>query len=154
MIDYYKITNKTMAILPAFHMDYSSKIIEVDTTKYFTESPLQIIKSNCLVGGAAYEGRKKAVTHHLPFHQKTPIPINISYGIYAFPTKSPKNINCSWLFFHSIEKIITKNESVVIEFKNGQELQVGDSVYTLQKQYDRTGMCKVIFENGTTNDLR
>ncbi|WP_089742613.1 competence protein ComK [Gracilibacillus ureilyticus] len=37
---------------------------------------LNIIKSNCLEGGARYEVRKEAVIHRLTFHHKPPISIS------------------------------------------------------------------------------
>ncbi|SER23505.1 competence protein ComK [Gracilibacillus ureilyticus] len=148
MTGLYQITKKTMAIMPAFEFNYSSKVLETDTVKYLDESPIHIIKSNCLAGGASYEGRKKAVIHHLSFHQKTPIPIYLQHDIYAFPTRSPQSIHCSWLFHHTIRKITTQNKHTLIIFHNGQQLQVEDSFYSIKKQYDRTGMCRAVFEYG------
>lgn len=39
LMDSYKITKKTMAILAAFVHGYKFKIIEVDRIKHFTGSP-------------------------------------------------------------------------------------------------------------------
>ncbi|WP_018930667.1 competence protein ComK [Gracilibacillus lacisalsi] len=150
MIKDYRITRKTLAIVPNKDIFNQSKIIEREKEIYHSSSPFQIIKENCMHYGAAYDGRKKSVQHHLDFHQKTPIPVAPSKGIYTFPTETPQNYNCCWLFFHGVKRILTNKENnppnTIVLFINEKWLTLDTSTYTLKTQYDRTGMCKVVFD--------
>ncbi|MFD2656625.1 competence protein ComK [Gracilibacillus thailandensis] len=146
MIKDYRITRKTLAIVPNKDIFYQSKIIEREKEIYHSSSPFPIIKENCMHYGAAYDGRKKSVQHHLNFHQKTPIPVSPSKGIYTFPTEAPENDNCCWLFFHGVKYIFNNTENTIVLFINEKWLTLDTSTYTLKTQYDRTGMCKVVFD--------
>ncbi|WP_208586118.1 competence protein ComK [Gracilibacillus suaedae] len=150
MIKGYRITRKTLAIVPNKDIFHQSKIIEMEKDLYHPSSPFPIIKENCLYYGAAYNGRKKSVQHHLDFHQKTPIPIAPSREIYTFPTEAPQNNNCCWLFFHGVKDIFSNTEanptSTTILLINEKWLTLNNSTYTLKTQYNRTGMCKVVFD--------
>ncbi|WP_163538998.1 competence protein ComK [Gracilibacillus sp. YIM 98692] len=151
MISSYQITHQTLAILPAYEMEFQAKVIEFDQEILIQQTPLDIIKQNCKDGGSTYEGRKQAVYHHLNFKQKTPIPIHPIHYIYAFPTKSPTDHDCVWLFFYNIKKVTpaspesNEHAQTMILFHSGQQLALTESPYTIQKQYDRTGMCTVVF---------
>ncbi|SFL34142.1 competence protein ComK [Gracilibacillus orientalis] len=150
MMKDYRITRKTLAIISNKDIFHQSKIVEMEKEIHHSSPPLQIIKENCMHYGAAYDGRKKSVQHHLDFHQKTPIPIVASKAIYTFPTESPQNDNCCWLFFHGVKDIFTETKNnitnTVVLLINGKLLTLDISIYTIKEQYDRTGMCKVVFD--------
>ena len=55
----YEINQRTMALLPVAHIEYSTLVIEQYRQLYVKQTPLQIIKAACLDGGAEYEGKKK-----------------------------------------------------------------------------------------------
>ncbi|MEH7385787.1 competence protein ComK [Bacillus sp. JJ1521] len=142
----YEVTPLTMSILPARDIDYFAIVIEEYQTLYVRQTPLQIIKTACLEGGATYEGRRKAVTYLTGAIQKVPIPINPRRNIFAFPTHSPTAFECSWIFYHHIKTIIPIQQinnatQSIIQFKNQQELPMTESHYLLEKQYTRTAMC-------------
>lgn len=141
----YEVNPQTQAILPAREIEYSAIVKEDHQTLYIRQTPLQIIKSACLEGGATYEGRRKAVTHLTGAIQKIPIPINPRRNIFAFPTHSPTAFECNWIFYHHIKSIVPSQQSntiqSIIHFKNQQELPMNESHYLLEKQYTRTTMC-------------
>lgn len=121
----YKITDKTMAILPVTSPKNTSKVFESDQEKTLTfkEIPFTIIEKNCLSYFSSYNGRRAAVLYHEPNYKvKTPIPISSTKGIIAFPTQGPSRIDCAWIFYHHVAKIVERDGGSVVIFKNGTEL--------------------------------
>lgn len=154
VLDYYTINEQTMAILPAYHIEYESIVIEVDQTYYVKINPLKLIQENCLINGASYDGRRKSVIFLTGYSRCIPIPINPRHDIYVFPTHSPQNDQCSWIFFNHIQRVsraTNKNESV-IHFKNGQDLTINISFHTLSKQNFRVFICRQNLLERTTSD--
>ncbi|GGP07509.1 MULTISPECIES: competence protein ComK [Oceanobacillus] len=121
----YKITDKTMAILPVGSPKNTSKVFESDQKKTLTfkEMPLSIIEKNCLRYFSSYNGRRAAVLYHEPnYKMKTPIPISSTKGIIAFPTQGPSRIDCAWIFYNHVAKIVKREGGSAVIFKNGTEL--------------------------------
>lgn len=64
--------------------------------------------------------------------------------IYAFPTQSPSNFSCSWVFAKHIDKIIkhpqakTEQTQSTIIFRTGKTIDFEESTYQLQNQLTRT----------------
>lgn len=144
ILDCYSINENTLVIMPAFNIEYESIIIELESTLYVKQSPLQIIKENCLENAASYEGRRRSVVHLTGFSRCVPIPINPRKDIFTFPTHSPKNMNCSWVFFKYIEQIErgkNKTESIV-HLINGRSITFDISFHTLFNQKFRTFVCR------------
>ncbi len=83
--------------------------------------------------------------HHLDFQQKVPIPLSPKLDLYTFPTESPTSHHCMWLFFHAIESINATSGGTQVILINNTSLLLEQSYHTIQKQYDRAGMCKVVF---------
>src|SRR5690625_5946515 len=63
----YIITTKTYALIPTRSTDHQTKVIEEDHTYYVNQSPLELIKLNCLLNGSDFTGRAKSITYHLNF---------------------------------------------------------------------------------------
>lgn len=148
----YEINSSTMAIIVAAQLDYYSIAIERNGSFPIRKSPLELIKRACLEGGSSYEGRRIAVHYFTGIKHKAPIPINPQQGLFAFPTLSPSQFSCAWLFYHHIASIkpITKGKKAkqtLITFKNKEQLTLPISHYILQKQYQRTSQCIVQFSN-------
>ncbi|WP_047982620.1 competence protein ComK [Ornithinibacillus contaminans] len=140
----YQIHEKTMALIPAKHIDYATIAIEQDQKLFINQNPKQIMKQNCLDHLASFEGRRDAVTHQIGYKRKVPIAINPSRNLFTFPTHSPDNHNCHWIFYHHILKISASTKSPnhsIITFTSGEQLQVRISFYVLEKQIHRTAMC-------------
>lgn len=144
VLDDYSINKKTAAIKPAYEIEYESVIIEGSTTFYVKKHPFKLIKENCLKNGSSYNGRRKSIIYLTGFSRCVPIPINPRKDIFAFPTHSPKNDNCSWIFFHHIKRILKtddKNQSIVC-LKNKQNLTIDSSYHTLFNQKFRIFVCR------------
>jgi competence protein ComK len=154
ILEHYDINRST---LPAAHMDYSTIVLEGNRQLFVKKTPLQLIKAACLDGWSTYEGRRKAVMYLTGSKQKVPIPVNPRDNIYAFPTQSPKEFNCSWIFYHHVKFIHpthVKTEDPIqsiITFKNHQELPMNESCYVLEKQMQRTAICILSFSNPVQN---
>lgn len=143
----YKITLDTFALLPAFDIDYQTRAITSEGVINIAHPPLSIIKENCLRYGSSYNGRREAVLYHLNYIQRTPIPIHPSLGIIAFPTKSIKHADCIWLFLHAIHDIRKVDQKVYIEFINGQQLNLNESIHIIKKNFDRAENVMGLFQS-------
>lgn len=142
---HYEISPTTLAILPAYHPTYASKIIDLQGDFYSHETPITLIETACLEGGSSLEGRRKALRHKLSFHQYPPIPINPLEDIYAFPTCSPESYECIWIFYEHILQLQPKLQSTIVTFQNHQSIEVPVSLAVMKKQISRTESCIVAF---------
>ncbi|WP_077623203.1 competence protein ComK [Sediminibacillus massiliensis] len=144
VLNHYEINEKTLALLPAAHIDYATIVLEGDKTFHISQTPLQLIKTACLEAGASYDGRRKAVMYQTGSKRKTPIPINPGKHIYAFPTQSPSLFSCAWIFYHhilSIKPLANKpTEKSMIIFDNGIKLPLQESHFVLENQRQRTAL--------------
>lgn len=147
VLTHYQINEQTLALLPAFHFDYDTIVLEVDRTLYVKMKPLQLVEQACLDGGATYEGRRGAVTYQTGAKRKVPIPICPQRNLFTFPTQSPSEFTCHWIFYTHVHAITpcrtTKKSNIkaIITFKNGQQLPMSESYYLLQRQMQRTAIC-------------
>lgn len=140
----YEVNTKTMALLAVDHWQYSTIVREVDEEFYVKQTPLQLIKEACLAGGSTYEGRRAAVVAQTRNRHKVPIPIHVDQQIYAFPTHSPKQPNCHWLFYQHIASLkMNPNQTSqsIITFRNSNQLKLNVSHYIIEKQMHRTAYC-------------
>ena len=150
ILNYYEINPDTAALLPAYHTDYSTIVWERDQILHVKKTQIQLLKEGCLEGGAEYDGRRIAVTHKTGVQSKIPIPVSPLDHIYAFPTHSPKQHECSWIFYHHIKSIKrhpkhpTQSTLLLNSFK---ELSLDISYHTLEKQIQRTAYCIVRFSH-------
>jgi len=140
----YNIHPETIAIIPAYNMDYDSIVMETNATYYVHRTPLEIVQEACWHDWTTYDGRRKAVARRMGFQQKTPIPINWQKDIYFFPTHSPKHMDNHWISLKHVvhfEKNTHKN-SISIFLTNNQTIEVNMSLHTLEKQIQRTRACE------------
>lgn len=147
ILSHYKITEKTLSLQPAAHIEYQTIVEEEQQIYYVKQTPLQIIKEAVLHGGATYNGRREAISYLTGIQKKIPIPIEPNKQIYAFPTLSPTQNDCCWIFFHHVDAIRSyklpndKSYRSIILFKNGTKLNMKESAFTLEKQMYRTWLC-------------
>ncbi|MFC4386599.1 competence protein ComK [Gracilibacillus marinus] len=144
----YLITPHTLALLPHYSIDHQTKVLETNQSILCKEPPLQLIKLNCLIGGSSYDGRKEAMTYHFGFKQRIPIAIFPQQNLYFFPTKSPEAPDCIWLSLANIRFIKRHENKTNVQFHNGYILTLEQSLYTVRKQHERAGMCKLMYEMG------
>jgi competence protein ComK len=142
----YIVNPKTVAILSHFDIQNQTKVIDEDGEFYMGKKPIQLIKDSCLEYRSTYEGRRKAVMHHMNFTQKVPIPINPRDKIYVFPTHAPDQFECMWIVYNNVKRVVSNSKGgPLIIFKNGQTIEAGVSIYTLQRQMERTAHCMFCF---------
>ncbi|MGP7818040.1 competence protein ComK [Niallia sp. 01092] len=143
----YDIDEKTLALIPVKHIHYHTIVLTSNQNLYVKKTPFELIKKAALNGGSDYRGRRTSMIYLTGIKQKNPIPISESKNIFAFPTQSPKQLNCYWIFFHHVDSIkpiesASSERHSIILFKNKQKLHIKESVYLLEKQMYRTWLCK------------
>ncbi|MBU9711676.1 competence protein ComK [Bacillus tamaricis] len=134
--------------MPVAHTDYDTTVFEGDQQLFVKQTAMEQLKQDCLKDCSSYEGRRMAVTFRTGIERKAPIPINFLLKIYAFPTHSPKNPNCSWLFpahIHSITANPKDAQQSIITFKNGRSIVLNTPAIILNKQMHRTTYCIYVF---------
>lgn len=140
----YGVGLGTQAIGPAWHVKYQSIIHDQKGIFYSTATPLQLIKEACSIYFGTYEGKRDCVIQYLGYYQKTPIPISIIHSLYAFPTTSPREHKCVWIFLHHIayfDEHPNDPSKTVIFFNNGTHLVVDTPPSIIYKQIGRTLAC-------------
>ncbi|WP_088034848.1 competence protein ComK [Evansella clarkii] len=148
ILENYRINGQTLAILPAYHIGYQSVVLEGSKTIYVKEKPMKLIESACISGGADYNGSRRAVMCQLDLRRKVPIPVNREKDIYAFPTHSPKQYDCHWLFYSQIFCITPHPDNPQksqITFINERRLELDIAPWLLVKQMYKTGYVKTKF---------
>lgn len=140
----YKVNEKTNALKPAFQLDYQTIVLEGKREFYVKKTPLELIKLAAIRGGADYDGRRTSMSYLTGIHKKIPIPINPQKNIYAFPTTSPSQAHCCWIFFHHVDEIKPSKGTYrsIVQFKNGSEIKMNETLHILEKQMYRTWLCK------------
>ncbi len=137
-----------MALIPARQIHYCTVAIEPLQQHHVNQLTLTMIKEACLPGGSTYDGRRLAVISQTGAQNKVPIPINPMELIYAFPTSSPSNPDCIWIFYTHVKTIKPHPKqptSSLVVFKNYHEIEVPVSLQVLQRQMQRTSYCMVRF---------
>jgi competence protein ComK len=103
---------------------------------------------NLLYVVALLFSRKHEIRPRASQKSKVPIPISPRENIYAFPTHSPDNFECIWVFYHHV-KSIKKDPNIpkqtIITFKNTFQLTLNVSYRSIEKQMQRTSQCIVGF---------
>ncbi|WP_138418259.1 competence protein ComK [Aquibacillus sediminis] len=147
----YHVNERTMALIPAYHIEYDTIVLEAGRQLFVQQPAIQIIKSACLDGYSTYEGRRKAVNYQMGVKRKVPIPICPMKNIFTFPTQAPTDYDCHWIFYHHVQSIepYSSNEDSTIQsmitFKDGQHLPMKTSHHSLEKQMQRTAICILHF---------
>lgn len=92
---------------------------------------------------STYEGRIRASRFQMEFHKKTPLLISEN-SIEAFPTMSPSNPECMWVFNHSFTLKFHTLKSTILHYDHGLEVVVNASIHTIEKQ--RARMIMMIYK--------
>lgn len=146
IVNKYMVNNRTMLIMPAEAVDYYAVVKEIDRIVFVKQTPIDIIKENLLIGGSDFNGRRRSITYKLGMQKKLPMPINPPRNIYAFPTHSPKQFHCHWIFTEHIDQIhpVRNNRKYksAILFKNGEEIYFEVSAFILDNQVVKTWKVK------------
>jgi len=142
---FYKINEKTQALMKVDENYYRTKIIEEDGIKYSPLSPLKILDENCIMNGASLEGRTQTVKEILNSKSKLPIPVLLQKGIYMFPTTSAKNSNCIWLSYYQIKQYVQNGKQALVYLSDDKSIDVKTSWNQLDSQIKRTSQVIAYF---------
>ncbi|WP_186579793.1 competence protein ComK [Aquibacillus kalidii] len=151
VLPHYHVNSRTMSLIPGNHIDYQTIVFEPNKQILVSVPPIHIMKRACLDVLSSYEGRRSAVMHQTNYQKKVPIPIDPTNQIYAFPTHSPSDYRCMWIFYNHVLSIkentnkAQKDMKSIITFRDGRKLAVTESCYLLEKQMQRTATCMVQF---------
>ncbi|QSS99792.1 competence protein ComK [Pontibacillus sp. ALD_SL1] len=139
------VTPSTMVLAPHHHEWYQARILDRYAGEiYSKERPSKIIETSCLHWMTSPEGIRRAMKFQLDYHKKAPLAIQPELNIFAFPTMSPEQFGCIWIFpWHVWKKGGDKHGSYII-FLNGDRMDFPVSYYVLNKQYQRT--CEAFFK--------
>lgn len=135
--DEHLIDRSVLFVESYFETGKKSKITTKNDIFYSRDSVLTLIDKACMMFASTYEGRVKATRHNLKQHKKTTLLISED-GLAAYPTKSPNNPDCVWIFNHHyrLETIApTRTRILFDEFNVSTEVNV--SIGILQKQRSR-----------------
>ncbi|UFT98789.1 competence protein ComK [Radiobacillus kanasensis] len=146
ILENYEINEKTKALIPQKHMEYRTLVIETGGKKYYiNKTPIELIEHACIQGWSTLSGRRNAILKRTGFSRKVPILLDITRKIIAFPSKSPKSDECTWIFYHHILNILPDTKSgnstrpsTTVLFKDGYKLHMEESYYIINNQYSRT----------------
>lgn len=132
MINNYEINYETLAIIP---IDYKkSKIIEKDNILIINKSTTEIVDDSCKYFGSSFIGRQEGTKNLIGVNYKTPIIIEESKEIIFFPTSSPRFDNCFWISLNNLENYTKIDNKTIVNFKNGQVLELNISYGSLENQ--------------------
>src|SRR5699024_10879153 len=96
----YQINEKTIALCPAKEIDYDTIVLEQEATYRVSQTRMQLTNDACIANWSTFEGSRQAVIHHTNFRHKVPISIILEKNFYTFPTHSPSEFECHWIFFN------------------------------------------------------
>ena len=131
----YEINLSTLAIVPLD--SHISKIYEQDRDFIINKSVADIINNSCKYFGSSYNGRYEGAKDLLGMSYKLPIIIEETKEIIFFPTSSPRFNKCSWISLKNINNYEKKEDKVIINFKNGMNLEFDLSIFSLENQIYR-----------------
>lgn len=138
IIDTYITNTNTYMLLPVRAIDYYSIVLEKESIYYVKQTPLEIIRRSCLkLGLTTYEARRKVIAEEYSLRYKTPIVLSQLEEIFAFPTMSPVNQECCWIFQHK-DIIIGEAANKGALFINWEkQINLDISHHTLKTQFER-----------------
>ncbi|MCM3306951.1 competence protein ComK [Priestia megaterium] len=142
----YRIGLTTKALIPVNHPIYSTKVLD-ETGEYMLKRTCkQLLEEACIQELSTFNGSIAAVREMFPYKQLTPLVINRSKAIIAFPTLSPNDYHCIWIFasqVHTSQTLaLVDPTSTLIYFKDGTTIPVNLSYYSLEKKLARAVMVR------------
>lgn len=105
---------------------------------YSEARPVDVLNVFCVLHGSSYKGREEATRRlsHDQYKKKVPVMI-LSPVVAAFPTSSPHQLDCVWIFNHHLTFKELKQNLTEVIFPNGESIQVPVSKGLLEKQRSR-----------------
>ena len=127
----YEISEETLYLES---VGEKTKIIEKENIIEVDNKIQKIMENSCEYFGSSFEGRKKGTTNLIGVTHKSPIIIEETRGIIFFPTTSHRLEDCIWISLNNLKNYYKSNSNVVIEFNNGQKLNLNISYGVIDNQ--------------------
>ena len=128
----YEINIDTQAIIPIG--PEKSKVIEGNRTFIVNQPALKIIDKSCRFFGSSYQGRFLGTKNLIGISHKAPIIIEETREIIFFPTNSPRQDNCAWISLRHLQTYKKLNNSSILKFTGGHNINLDVSYGTLDNQ--------------------
>ena len=127
----YEINSDTLALIS---LDDKTKVFEKSKTFLVDKDTSRIMEDSCEYFGSSLSGRQKGTEKLIGVSYKAPIIVEESRNIIFFPTNSPRSKSCNWISLNNLERYYTKNNKIVIEFKNKQKIMLDMSFGIIDNQ--------------------
>lgn len=127
----YEINSETLALIA---VEDKTKVFEYDKTFIVDKEPIKIMEDSCAYFGSSLSGRQKGTEKLIGVSYKAPVIIEESNNIIFFPTSSPRIKSCNWISLNNLEKYYSKNNYIVLEFKNNQKIMLNLSYGIIDNQ--------------------
>ncbi|WP_232726167.1 competence protein ComK [Bacillus sp. FJAT-42315] len=140
-VESYLPSTSTMGLVEHRQKGFHTIIYDEKGTYYTHETAKQLLNKACLHRLFTYEGRLQATRKQLNYYKKTPLLICHEELIYTFPTISPEEPGCCWIFPRHVQSHSSIKGKMVVCFKNGVKLPLNCSPHVYYKQLDRATNC-------------
>ncbi|MEI2375267.1 competence protein ComK [Priestia megaterium] len=142
----YQIGLTTKALIPVNDPIHRTKVLDAAGEYMLSKTCKQLLEEACIRELSTFKGSIAAVRKMFPYKQLTPLVINRSQAIIAFPTSSPNDYGCAWIFASHVHTSHTlasvHSPSMLIYFKDGTFIPVKLSYYSLEKKLARAAVIR------------
>lgn len=144
-MDSYEVNKDTVALVPKNKKQ--TTVYEVDKTMVVNKPALKIMEESCEYFGSSLEGRQSGTTKIAGFTHKVPVIVEETFDLIFFPTKSPRNQDCSWINYAHTYKPAKFKDKTILELRNGKKLLLDVSKSTLDSQLLRSSILQVSLDD-------
>ena len=141
----YEINSNTYALIAK--QEGTSLILEKGQKSLCNQTTMEILNNSCEYYGSSLEGRLKGANNALGSCYKIPIIIEPDHDIVFFPTTSCRYEKCSWLSLNNIKTYYSTKFGTMVEFLDGQTIELEISKESLETQILRASKLLLITKN-------
>lgn len=149
--DDYLINERTMALVATPDATaYQTIVYETTALLFVSQTPAQILEGLLIEENAIVYSRHHYLFYKTEWERELPMPLDPPRNVFTFPTKSPDQSSCYWLFYYHIQSIVEikniDNFYTNILFENGENLPLKETPIQIKEQMNNTYLIKVIVE--------
>lgn len=146
----YEINEETLALIS---LENKTKVFEKNKTFTVNKEVLKIMEDSCSYFGSSLSGRQKGTEKLIGVSYKAPVIVEESKNIIFFPTTSPRTKNCNWISLNNLERYYSKNNKIILEFKNKQKIMLNLSYGIIDNQILRATRLEAVLR-GRKNEKK
>lgn len=146
----YEINEETLALIS---LENKTKVFEKNKTFTVNKEVLKIMEDSCSYFGSSLSGRQKGTEKLIGISYKAPVIVEESKNIIFFPTTSPRTKNCNWISLNNLERYYSKNNKIILEFKNKQKIMLNLSYGIIDNQILRATRLEAVLR-GRKNEKK